>query len=363
MQSVAILKELMKKINIKKIPLKIKILFCGIIFVAIVCCALVIARKTLNKSSLDSTFYTVTKETYENCIEIAGTVSAAEEQTLQALSDGTVTAVYVKAGDKVKKGDVLIQLDDTTEQYNLAKHDYDMQVTKANGSAKEYKLMQTQRLSLVQKISDRKIVATFDGVIADLDVSVNDSLEAKDSVGTIVNVDYLTADVEVAETDVAKLKVGQKVEFTFPAYSNETVYGYVVSWPAIGEVTSRGATIVKAKVRIDEYPSEILPNFSFTGKIQITEPEENLVVERYAIAYENGNAYVQLAKSGEKINVKVEPYGSDYVKILEGLSGGEVLKAQSAPKSSGWNKRNGKGGGPGGPGGGMGAGGPPPGGF
>lgn len=212
---------------------------------------LTLARKRIARNSLDSTSYLVRKEISENCIEIAGTVSAAEEQKLQALSDGTVTGVFAKAGDKVKKGQILIQLDDTTQQYNLAKHDYDMQIAKANGSEKEYKLMQTQRLSLVQKISDRKIVATFDGIIADFDVSVNDSLEAKDTVGTIVNVDYLTADVEIPETDVAKLAVGQKVEFSFPAYTDKSVYGYVVSWPAIGEVTSRGATIVKAKVRID----------------------------------------------------------------------------------------------------------------
>lgn len=344
----------MKKINIKNIPLKFKIIFFCAIFLVLIILGLVTARKLMNKNALDSTFYSVRKETLENCIEIAGTVSAADEQKLQALSDGTVTGVFVKAGDKVKKGQILIQLDDTTEQYNLEKHDYDMQITKANGSEKEYKLMQTQRLSLLQKISDRKIVATFDGIIADFDVSVNDSLEAKDAVGTIVNVDYLTADVEIPETDVSKLSVGQKVEFSFPAYKQDSIYGYVASWPAIGEVTTRGATIVKAKVRIDEYPKEILPNFSFTGKIQITEPQENLIVERYAIAYENKNAYVELFRTGKKIEVQVQPYGKDYVKITSGLNGGEILKAQSVPMQSGWNKRGGDNKNPG-------AGGPPPG--
>ena len=346
----------MKKFKIQNIPLKSKIIFFCTIFALCIISGLIIARKVTHKNSLDSTFYSVRKEISENCIEIAGTVSAADEQKLQALSDGTVTGVFVNAGDKVKKGQILIQLDDTTEQYNLEKHDYDMQITKANGSEKEYKLMQTQRLSLIQKISDRKIVATFDGIIADLDVSVNDSLEAKDAVGTIVNVDYLTADVEIPETDVSKLKVGQKVEFSFPAYKQNSIYGYVVSWPAIGEITTRGATIVNAKVRIDEYPKEILPNFSFTGKIQITEPQENLIVERYAIAYENKNAYVELFKTGKKIDVQVQPYGKEYVKIISGLSGGEILKAQSEPLQSGWNKRGGSNKNPG-------AGGPPPGRF
>lgn len=332
---------------------KAKIILIIIIAMVFIVLALTIVRFVISsKNSSASTTYTVIQETYRNTISIAGVVSAAQEQTLQALSDGTVVAVYVEKGDSVKKGDVIIQLDDTTQQYNLAKHDYDMETKKITGSQKELALMETERLSLVQKIEERKVSATFDGIIADLDVAVGDSLEAKDSVGNLVDVSYLVADVEVAETDVAKLKEGQNVEFKFPAY-NGTVYGYVVSWPAIGEVTSRGATIVKVRVRIDEYPKSILPNFSFSGNIQISPDETYTLVERYAIGRENAQAYVVKAKTNEKIYVKVEPYTGGFVKILEGdLIEGDVLSQQTVPKASGYNRR---------PGGSSGPGGPPPG--
>lgn len=301
-------------------------------------------RKFLKKAAAVNTTYTVREETYENIIEISGTVSAAQSQTLQALSSGTVTGVFVKAGDKVKKGDILIQLDDTTEKYNLAKHDFDMDTTRISGSRRQLELMQTQRNALVRKVEDRKVSATFDGIIAKLDVAVGDSLEAKDSVGVIVNKDFLTAEVEVAETDVSKLKINQKVLFTFPALKNEVVTGYVVSWPAVGEITSRGATVVKAKVRIDEYPEQILPNYSFTGKIELSPTETNLVVERWAISYdENKQAYVELARNGQRINVEVKNYGNQYVKILSGLKGNEVLKQLTVPKQSGWNRQQGGG--------------------
>lgn len=311
------------------------IIICSAVFI-VIATGLTITRILLSKKTNKNIVYQVKKETYENCIEIAGTVSAAEEQTLQALGAGTVLNVFVKKGDRLKKGDIIIQLDSTEQEYNIAKLDYDMAASKISGSKKELELQEKQRLSLLRKLEDRKVIATFDGIIADLDVSAGDSLEAKDSVGTLVNIDYLTADVEVSETDVPKLKIGQRVDFTFPAYKG-TVQGYVVGWPAIGEVTSRGATVVKAKVRIDDYPEQILPNFSFTGKIQITEPTDNIIVERYAIAYEDKKPYVETV-TGKRIDVKVQPYGKQYVKILEGLNGGEVLKAQSAPKESGTNR-------------------------
>ena len=297
-----------------------------------------VARRISEKrASAGNQTYVVRKETYENVIQIAGTVEAAKSQTLKSLNDGTVVGVYKNEGDTVKKGDLIVQLDDTEQQYNLANLDYEISVARQNQTAGKLKLMQTQRVSLLRKIEDRKIVATFDGVIAALDVATGDYLEAKDEIGTLVDTSYLTADVEVAETDVAKLKVGQKVDFTFPAYDG-TVEGYLVSYPAIGEVTSRGATIVNAKVRIDDVPSAVLPNFSFTGKIQITEPEQKLVVERYAIGRDKGTAFAEIINrdgSTTKVEVSVEPYGLEYVNVLSGLEGGEMLKAQSDASKSG----------------------------
>lgn len=312
---------------------RVKIIIIIAAVVVVIAGVLVGLRFFLHKDTSQPQYYTVNKETYENVIEISGTVSAAQQQTLNALGAGTVKKVYVKKGDTVKKGDILVQLDDSEEVYNLEKHDYNMATTKLNGSPRDLSLMETQRLALVQKIADRKVVASFDGVVVELNAVEGNSVKSGDKIGTLVNLDYLTAEVEIPETDVAKLEVGQKVILEFNASSTKGS-GYVESWPAIGELTSRGASIVKATIHIDDYPPEILPNYSFTGKIQIEEPVETITVERYAIGYEDGKAYVIIAKNNEKRNVEVVQYGRDYVKVLSGLKGGEVLlQAGEIPKS------------------------------
>lgn len=317
-----------------------KIIILTVFSIILIFLIVFFSRKIFSSVRKTENFYTVTKEIFENVIEISGTVEAAQEQILQALSNGTVIQVYVEEGDYVKKGDVIIQLDDTTEQYNLAKQDYNIAAAKITGSEREIKLMESERLSLLQKVSDRKVVATFDGLIAQLDISVGDSLEAKDSVGTLVNVDYLLAEVEIPETDVGKLKIGQKVEFTFSAYKDKIIYGTVTGWPQIGEITSRGATVVKAKIKIEDYPPEILPNYSFTGKIQISEPEEFLLVSRNAVGFEERKTYVVSKNSSEKRFVKIQPYGSGFVKILEGdVKEGEILKELTPQKTSGAMKQ------------------------
>ena len=335
----------LKKLGTIQLSKRQKIMAASILSVLVIAAVIAGARAIVQKKASGTMqTYVVRTETYENVIEVAGTVSAAKEQSLQAKNDGAVVAVYAKEGDSVKKGDLILQEDDSEQVYNLAKLDYQIKTTKITGAQREIELLETQRTSLVQKISDRKIVATFDGVIASLDVDVGDYLEAKDSIGTLVDTSYLTAEVEVAETDVAKLKVGQKVEISFAALS-EKVEGYLWSYPAIGEVTSRGATVVNAKIRIDKAPKEVLPNFSFTGKIQITEPEQRLVVERYAIGHTKGETFVEIVGEGgktTKVAVEVRPYGSDYVNVVSGLEGGEILKAQSSASKSGRMRVNSK---------------------
>ena len=310
------------------------------LFVTIICCIVlfviavsvfVIVRKAKKSSLVKNVTYVVKSETIEHIIEISGNIEAAESQTLQAQGDGTVRKVNFKEGDRVKKGDVIIVLDSDEEDYNISKHDWDYTKAKANNSApKELELMRKQREMLLKKLEKRQVIARIDGIIVGLDAAVEDYCEAKDEVGTIIDRSYLKAEVEVAETDAPQLAVGQKVILTFPSYSGE-VTGEIVSVPAKGTITSRGASVVMAQIHVDNPPDEILPGYSFTGKIQIKESDSVLVVEKAAIGRENRQQFAEVIKadgSTERVNVKAVPYDLNYLKIVEGLEEGMILKNQ-----------------------------------
>ena len=298
------------------------------------------ARKTNATTELR-----VLKETVTNIIEISGTIQAAKTQTLTAAGSGTVTSVYVAVGDRVKKGDVLMELDKSEQEYNLAKHDFDTAQKKINGSPKELELMAYQRKTLEKKLEDRKIKANFDGVVADFTAAVGDYLEAKDTVGTLIQRDYLKAYVEVVETDAPKLKAGQKVYCSFPAYGDEKLEGTVVSYPAVGSVTNRGASIVRVEIRMYNPPEIILPNYSFTGEIEITPPQTITLIHREALGKTDGNkAFVEIYQgdgSTRQVEVEAIPYDRTYFKITEGeLPDGAKLKSLAAPKVSGTRPGN-----------------------
>ena len=69
---------------------RIKLVIILPLVLAAIGAGLFFARKFLLASTTEKVTYTVREETYENVIDISGTVQAAQSQTLQALSDGTV---------------------------------------------------------------------------------------------------------------------------------------------------------------------------------------------------------------------------------------------------------------------------------
>ena len=94
----------------KKMKKGLKIFIIILVLAFVVAGVLISLRFFLNRDKSVQNTYTVNKEIYENVIEISGTVSAAEQQTLNALGDGTVMGVFVKKGDTVKKATSLFSL-------------------------------------------------------------------------------------------------------------------------------------------------------------------------------------------------------------------------------------------------------------
>jgi multidrug efflux pump subunit AcrA (membrane-fusion protein) len=278
----------------------------------------------------------VREEFYRNVIEISGNIQAAQQQKIQAAGDGVVEAVYVKEGDHVKAGQIIFQLNDSLEQYNLANHDFQMNHERINGASAKLALMEEQRQVFLRNIRDRRLEARFDGIIGQLNLAQGDYAIAQDVFGYLIDRSYLKATVEVVETDAARLKAGQTVHLSFLAYPELKVEGVVLSYPAVGRITSRGATVLDAEIRVNKPPDEILPGYSFTGDIIGGDEERVLTVESAVIAYESDRTYVdRFIRSGsgttdkqtERVLVEVIPYGRNMVRVISGLEPGDRLKA------------------------------------
>lgn len=273
----------------------------------------------------------VTREESRNQIEIAGYIEAAQQQILESPGEGMVQIVNVKEGQSVKKGTLIFSLDATEQKYKLASQEFAMKQEQVNGASQKLKLMQQQYEMLKKQLSDRNVIAQFDGIIASLKVSQGRYAKPKDDFGILIDRSYLKASVEIAESDASRLKVGQKVKLNFAAEPSLEVEGVVASYPSIARVTSMGRTVLDADIHIKNPPKEILPGYSFNGNVVVGEDSFVLALNQAGIRYEEGKPFVdKILENGqiESIQIVVEPYVNGFVKVTEGLFEGDTVKNQ-----------------------------------
>lgn len=129
------------------------------------------------------------------------------------------------------------------------------------------------------------VVAPLDGVVTDLPVRVGETVvqgvqnSAGSTIMTIADMSLITAEVDVDETDVVSVQLGQAAEVTIEAMPNRTFTGKVIQIGDTAIVRSSGlaasqsatstqeAKDFKVVVALEHPPDEIRPGLSATAKI------------------------------------------------------------------------------------------------
>jgi HlyD family secretion protein len=139
------------------------------------------------------------------------------------------------------------------------------------------------RLSNVLERFD--VIAPLDGVVTDLPVRVGETVvqgvqnSAGSTIMTIADMSLITAEVDVDETDVVSVQLGQSAEVSIEAMPNQTFSGKVIQIGDTAIVRSSGlaasqsatstqeAKDFKVVVALDHPPADIRPGLSATAKI------------------------------------------------------------------------------------------------
>lgn len=375
-------------------------------------------------------------------VDLASVVSASGEikpktyVNIGANAFGKITHLYVKEGDRVKKGQLLAQLENvqssadvnadvasvdasktdaiaaeaalntaiadlnqakaTVERARLdwnrtqalykdaliAKQDYDTQratwqTAEAGLAQSEAKVAQakaekdsaekhislaganlTHATDVLQKTT---YVAPFDGIITNLPVREGETvvIGIQNSPGstlmTLSNMSVITAEVEMDETDIVSVKLGQPAEVNIDAMPNQVFKGVVseIGDNAIvrstGVATSQETTAneeakdFKVVVTLTDPPSDIRPGLSTTAKITtatrsnaLTIPIQALTVRRPEDLIEKGpdNGSVHAAAPQSSTEVAKEAKGKEN-KEIQGVFVIRNHKAEFVPVNTG----------------------------
>ena len=188
-----------------------------------------------------------------------------------------------------------------------------------------------------QALSDYTITAPIAGTIADLNLSVGDTVGSGTSAATeITNQDI--AELSLNEVDAAKVAVGQNATLTFDAIPNLSLTGTVVDVSPLGTVTS-GVVSYTVKIGFTTQDPRVKAGMTVNADIQSAVANNTLEVPASAITTVNGQSYVEAfhpAISGTATTVTTQQSPVEIpvttgitdntnTQILSGLTAGEQI--------------------------------------
>lgn len=260
---------------------------------------------------------------YSSEIDISGYVEAFDTQTVMIRAAGTVTGVYVEEGDRVVKGQLLAEVDSTSQSYALAQAEWELEKAKVSGaiSAKELELSEMRIASLKQSVENTKAYANFDGVVVSVSIEEGNYFIAGDSVMTIIDDSKLKANIEVDEIDIRSIEVGTSANITADSVPGENIKARVSYIPMIGRYSSQGIGVMDVEIIIDEPPKGLKPGFTFEGTIDVTSQQTLLMVTQSAVTTRRGVSTVERLKedgSTETVQIQVKYLGENTYQITGG---------------------------------------------
>ena len=286
---------------------------------------------------------------FNHYLDIQGNVDTKENIIVQPEFSGTLTALTVKAGQKVAKGQILGRIDDAgmsqqlaqvQTQYELAKTTYERQKNlwdQKIGSEIQYLQAQTQMNSLQKSINQMKaqlaktvIRAPFSGTIDEVFVEKGQVVApGPQGLMRIVNLGNMFVSTSVPESYIGKLKVGTEVD-VFLTSLGKTYKGKVRQ---VGNFINPNNRSFGIEVSIPNPENLLRPNQVAKLKIidyvkkDATVVPTNVIQEdgkgnHYVYTVDNSNGKTGTAK---KTVVTLGQSSDNVTEILSGVSAEDVI--------------------------------------
>jgi membrane fusion protein (multidrug efflux system) len=219
--------------------------------------------------AVPATLQPVTEE-----ISLVGSIAANEWVELKAEADGTVEEILFDEGQPVKKGQLLVRLDETKLTAAVQETEATFKLSEAT-FARARQLFQDKLISQQEfdqaaatfdvnramlelrrrQLKDARIYASFNGIAGARNISPGQVISRNTIITTLVDLDPVKVEVNVPERVLSRIQPGQKVDFTVNAYPGRKFTGEIYFIAPQLDMATR-TTLVKTRI----------PNADFTLK-------------------------------------------------------------------------------------------------
>jgi membrane fusion protein (multidrug efflux system) len=302
-----------------------------------------------NNAPAAVTLAPVRAERISQKLEALGNARANESVDISTKISNIVTAVRFRDGERVKRGQVLVQLDDAQARADAAAAQATLTESESQYN-RSRELMNTQALSkssfdqlegtlkanrarlaaATARLEDTVIRAPFSGRVGLRRVSVGTLISPGDVITTLDDTSVIKLDFSVPENFLASLREGLSIRATAPAFPGRTFAGSVASIDSRVDMNTRSVT-VRALLTNDD--GALKPGM-FLNVSLANDEREALMIPEEALTPEAERQYVFVVADGkvQRREVRIGGRRPGSVEVLTGLRAGERVVVEGTQK-------------------------------
>jgi len=230
-----------------------------------------------------------------------------------------------------------LQQNISSYKISLQKAQHQLDVQKAPPTQAEVSVAKAQILSAQGQVDSAQailnnltILAPSSGTITEVDIKVGEQATALAKAIVLQNISDLHTEADVSEANIAMLKVGQSIDYTFDAMGPDQHYtGEVLTINPASTVIS-GVVNYKIKGSLENV-SEIKPGMTANMTVLVAKKDNVLAVPSIAIINKNNKQYVRVIDNEknmvfheEQVQMGLQADGG-LVEIISGLNEGQKI--------------------------------------
>lgn len=285
--------------------------------------------------------------TFDNNLEITGTIEANEAVMLRSEVPGLVTGIYFKEGANVTKGALLVKINDRDVQAQLQEA-----ITKQNLSAtnenrakqllqkgaisqEEYdtsladlQTLKSQVQLIRAQLAKTSIVAPFSGKVGLRSISVGEYLTPATTIASLSSINPVKISFSVPEKYVGQINTNAEISFTTDA-AGKTYTGKVF---AIEPGVNQQTRTLQIKALAANPNSELLPGSFAKIKLALKSLDNAILIPTEAVIPVLKGKIVYVSKGGKAQQVKVETSTrtAESILVTSGLNIGDTVLTTGA---------------------------------
>lgn len=283
--------------------------------------------------------------------EALGTLQANESVTISANVTETISAIHFDDGQRVRAGDVLVEMTSGEEHALLteaqarlaeAQRQYDrVRSLERSGSAaasllderrRDLDIAQATLVAVENRLADRLIKAPFDGVVGLRQISLGALVSPGERITTLDDDSVMKLDFTVPSLFLSSLAPGVAIEARAKALDDRVFTGEIRAIDSRVDPVTRA---VQVRALLDNRDRLLRPGLLMRVEL-LRHPREGIVVPEAAVLHQGSGHFVLVVGDGDKVERREVAVGlrlPGQVEITTGVAAGDRVITHGQDKA------------------------------